>query len=41
MNKIKYKNYMCIFLDIDGCLNSDKTLARTPNRYLGISSDKN
>ena len=40
MTKIEYKNYMCIFLDIDGVLNSDKTLARTPNRYLGISSDK-
>ena len=30
----------CIYLDIDGVLNSDKTLARTPNRYIGISSDK-
>ena len=29
----------CIFLDIDGVANSDKTLARTPQGYIGISSD--
>lgn len=30
----------CAFLDIDGCLNSDKTVAKTPNHFLGISSEK-
>lgn len=40
MTKIEYKSNYVIFLDCDGVLNSDKTLARTPNRYLGISSDK-
>lgn len=29
-----------IFLDVDGVLNSDKTKARTPNGYIGISSGK-
>ena len=29
-----------IFLDVDGVLNSDKTKARTPNGYIGISSEK-
>lgn len=40
MTKIEYKNNYAIFLDCDGVLNSDKTVARTPNRYIGISSDK-
>ena len=39
MQEILLKNKIA-FIDIDGVCNSDKTLARTPNRYIGISSDK-
>lgn len=39
MQETKLENKI-IFLDVDGVLNSDKTKARTPNGYIGISSEK-
>ena len=39
MQEVLLKNKV-IFLDVDGVLNSDKTAARTPQGFIGVSSEK-